>query len=42
VVEEDVKGKPFKHTITETHASRMRRFSKVGAAADPTDGSDEE
>ena len=36
--EEDVEGKPFKHTIVEIHASSMRRLSKVEAA----DGADEE
>jgi len=41
-VEEDVEGKPFKHTIAEIHASSMRRLSKVEAADDPTDGADEE
>jgi len=40
-VEEDVEGKPFKHTIAEIHASSIRRLSKVEAAADPTDGADE-
>ena len=40
-VEEDVEGKPFKHTITEIHASSMRRLSKVEAADDPSDGADE-
>ena len=29
-------------TIAEIHASSMRRLSKVEAAADPTDGADEE
>jgi single-strand DNA-binding protein len=41
-VEEDVEGKPFKHTIAEIHASSMRRLSKFEAADDPTDGADEE
>ena len=40
-VEEDVEGKPFKHTIAEIHASSIRRLSKVEAADDPTDGADE-
>ena len=40
-VEEDVEGKPFKHTIAEIHASSMRRLLKVEAADDPTDGADE-
>ena len=40
-VEEDVVGKPFKHTIAEIHASSIRRLSKVEAAADPTDGADQ-
>ena len=31
-VEEDVKGKPVKHTIAEIHASSIRRLSKVEAA----------
>src|ERR1035437_10671213 len=39
-VEEEVEGKPFKHTIAEIHASGMRRLSKVEAADDPTDGAD--
>ena len=34
-VEEDVEGKPFKHTIAEIHASSMRRLSKVEAADEP-------
>jgi single-strand DNA-binding protein len=41
-VEEDVEGKPFKHTIAEIHASSMRRLSKVETADDPADGADEE
>ena len=41
-VEEDVEGKPFKHTIAEIHASSMRRLSKVEASDDPSDGADEE
>jgi single-strand DNA-binding protein len=31
-VDEDIAGKPFKHTIAEIHASSMRRLSKVAAA----------
>jgi single-strand DNA-binding protein len=40
-VEEDVEGKPIKHTIAEIHASSIRRLSKVEAADDPSDGADE-
>jgi single-stranded DNA-binding protein len=42
MVEEEVEGKPFKHTIAEIHASSMRRLSKVEAADDQADGADEE
>ena len=41
-VEEDVEGKPLKHTIAEIHASSMRHLSKVEADDDPADGADEE
>jgi single-strand DNA-binding protein len=32
-VEQDVEGKPLKHTIAEIHASSMRRLSKVPGCA---------
>ena len=41
-VEEEVEGKPFKHTIAEVHATGMRRLSKVESTDDPTDGAEEE
>jgi single-strand DNA-binding protein len=42
MVEEEVEGTPFKHTIAEIHASSMKRLSKVESADDPADGADEE
>ena len=42
LVEEEVEGKPFKHSIAEIHASSMRRLSKVEAADDPADGAEED
>jgi single-strand DNA-binding protein len=34
-VEDDVKGRSFKHRIAEIHAISMKRLSKLEAADDP-------
>jgi single-strand DNA-binding protein len=41
-VEEDVEGITFKHRIAEIHAISMKRLSKIEAADDPSDGTDDE
>jgi single-strand DNA-binding protein len=37
-VEDEVEGVTFKHTITEIHATSLKRLSKIEAADDLTDG----
>ena len=40
--EEEVEGKPFRHTIAEIHATGMKRLSKIESQDDPADGAEEE
>ena len=41
-VEDDVEGTTFRHRIAEIHATSMKRLSRIEAADDPTDGTDDE
>jgi single-strand DNA-binding protein len=41
-IEEELEGKPFRHTIAEIHATGMKRLSKVESQDDPADGAEEE
>ena len=41
-VEDEAKGKTFKHRIAEVHATSMKRLSKIEAADDPSDSAGDE
>jgi single-strand DNA-binding protein len=41
-VEDEVKRTTFKHRISEIHAISIKRLSKIEAADDPSDGTDDE